>query len=176
MGFLEPDERHGRGARPARLKKSRAIVIHSLDHARAAFAAAASLGVPLTILSGPGAGAYAGPAWFAEIVRLAQADHPSVAVTAILDCADQPGRALAALSHGIAVVRLGGNRQARARVAAIAAARGARLDDGAYATLDLAGCDDPVAESMRFLQQARPDLRSPLPSREGGRKRSHDER
>lgn len=150
MGLLEPDERHRRRARPSRLTR-KAIVIHSLVEARAAFAAAASAGVPLTVLSGPGAAAYAGPGWFAEILRLTQAEHPRVAVTAILDCADQPGRALAALRHGIKTLRLGGNRQARARVAAIATQRGARLDDATYDTLDLAGSEDPLAAARAFL-------------------------
>lgn len=117
--------------------------------------AAASLGLPLTLLSGPGAGAYAGPGWFAEIVRLARREHPSVAVTAILDCADQPGRALAALRMGIDVVRLGGNRQARTRVAAIAKASGARLDECEYESLDLAGCEDPLSASTSFLRKAK---------------------
>ncbi len=118
-------------------------------------AAAASLRVPLTLLSGPGAGVHAGPGWFAAIIRLAEAEHPSVAVTAILDCADQPGRALAALRMGTPVLRLGGNRKARARVAAIAEARGARLDDAGYRTLDLAACEDPRAASTAFLQESK---------------------
>jgi hypothetical protein len=155
MGFLQPHERHGRGARPARLKTARkTVVVHSLAHARAATDAAAALRVPLSLMSGPGAAGYAGPAWFLEVVRLARADHPEVDVTAILDCADQPGRALAALRMGAKTLRLGGNARARKRVAAIAEAMGARLDDTCYEALDLARCADARAAVSAFLTSA----------------------
>jgi hypothetical protein len=110
------------------------------------------LKVPLTLLSGRGAAGYAGPGWFLAVVRLAHAAHPEVAVTAILDCADQPGRALGALRAGAKVLRLGGNAQARKRVAAIAGAMGARLDDTRYAVLDLARVTDPEGAAKAFLK------------------------
>ena len=37
--------------------RGRAIIVHSLDHAKAALSAAAELGVPVTLLSAPGAAA-----------------------------------------------------------------------------------------------------------------------
>ena len=73
------------------------IVIHSLEQARLAAAAAAELGVALTLASAPGAGAYAGPGWFGEVIAAARAEHPSLDISAILDCADAPGPALAVL-------------------------------------------------------------------------------
>jgi len=158
MGFLQPHERHGRGAGPSRLiaTKPKAVVVHSLDQARAAVDAAAALKAPLTLLSGPGAAGYAGAAWFFEVMRLARAEHPGVEVTAILDCAGQPGRALGALRSGAKVLRLTGNARVRKRVAAIAQAMGARLDDTRYATLDLAGCVDARAAVMEFLKGGAP--------------------
>lgn len=158
MGLLQPHERHRRGAGPARLRRAarpKAVVVHSLDHARAAVAAAAALGLPVTLLSGRGAAGYAGPGWFLEVARLAAADRPGAAVTAILDCADRPGRALGALRLGAKVLRLDGNARARRRVAEIAAAMGARLDDTRYAVLDLAGSADPLAAATAFLKAAR---------------------
>ncbi|MBL8704763.1 MAG: hypothetical protein JNM30_07970 [Rhodospirillales bacterium] len=151
MGLLQPHERHRGRARQARLSSPKAIVVHSLAQAQAALAAAASLGAPLTLLSGPGAASYAGPAWFLEIVRQAQAPHPDVPVTAVLDCADQPGRALAALRLGATHLRLAGHRRARAGIEAIAKVQGAVIDKTRYDTLDLADADDSSAAARAFL-------------------------
>lgn len=152
MGLLQPHERYGGRAGQTRLSRTpKAVVVHSLAQAQAALAAAASCGVSLTLLSGPGAASYAGPAWFLEIVRQARLAHPGVPVTAVLDCADQPGRALAALRLGVKHIRLAGTSRARARVAAIADAMGAILDDRRYDVLDLAGVDDPIGAAHVFL-------------------------
>lgn len=76
---------------------ARPIVIHSLEQARLAASVAAELGVPVTLASGPGGGAYAGPAWFGEIIAAVRQEQPRTAITAVLDCADAAGPALAAL-------------------------------------------------------------------------------
>ena len=73
------------------------IVVHSLEDARAALDAAATAGLPVTLESAPGAGAYAGVAWFERVIAAASAEHPHVAVSAILDCGDAPGAVLAAV-------------------------------------------------------------------------------
>jgi hypothetical protein len=166
MGILQPHERHRRRPGALGLKKSgtgapgtgapgtcaRAVVVHSLGHAEAALAAAAALKAPVTLMSGPGAAGYAGPDWFLSVVRQAKARHPGVEAAAILDCAEAPGRALAALRRGAQAIRLGGNAKARARVAAIALALGARIDDTRYALLDLAGATDPERAVREFLK------------------------
>ena len=113
--------------------------------------AAEALRAPLTLMSGAGAAGYAGPAWFEEVLRQARARHPKLGVTAILDCADAPGRALGALRWGVKRIRLAGNARGRARVGEIAKARGAALDDARYATLDLAGSKDPERAALQFL-------------------------
>lgn len=118
-------------------------------------AAAAALGLPLTLMSARGAAGYAGPAWFLEAVRLARGEYPAVDVTAILDCAGQPGRALDALRRGAKALRLDGHPRARRRVAAIARSMGARLDDLRYVVLDLAGKGDGQAAVATFLKGSR---------------------
>lgn len=75
----------------------RPIVVHSLAHARAALKAAAELQCPLLLASAPAAAGYAGVAWFGELIAAAQAEHPDVALTALLDCGDAPGRVMEAL-------------------------------------------------------------------------------
>ena len=92
------------------------VVIHGLAQAEAALAE----GLPITLLSAPGAGAYAGGLWWRELVRAARAAHPATPCTDILDCADAPGRAMAAIRAGQAMLVLDPACPAFPRVAALA--------------------------------------------------------
>ena len=75
-------------------RAARAIIVHDLGHARAALAAAAECGRPVTLLSAAGAAGYAGAAWFLRVVALAAAENPDAQWDAVLDCADRPGHVL----------------------------------------------------------------------------------
>ncbi len=86
-----------------------AFVIHSLAHATAVLATADALGVPVTLLSAPSGAAYAGPGWFRAVAEQACAAYPGVAVTAVLDCGDMAGHALAALREGVMAIRFDGD-------------------------------------------------------------------
>lgn len=140
-------------------KPARSVIIHSLEHALAAACAAESAGRPVRIISAPGAAGYAGPAWFAEVVAAARRAHPGAAIEAVLDCADRPGDVLAALRRGIAVVRFDGPAVLRRKLAAIAAAQGARLDRrarqdaGRAAALDLDSAADPQEACRAWLSE-----------------------
>jgi hypothetical protein len=122
---------------------TRAVIIHSLDHARAAMKAAAGLGTQATLLSAPGAAAYAGAGWFLEVIAIAQSEHPTAAVIAVLDCADHPGLVLGALRGGCRAVRFAGCGPARKRIEDIAGQYGAILYETDAPALDLAGEPDP---------------------------------
>ena len=128
-----------------------AIVIHSLADARAALAAAHALGVPVTLISGPGGGSYAGPAWFNEVVRAAREAFPGVAVTAILDCDDAPSHALGAFRAGTQAVRFTGREDVAEKLRDIAEALGAELITEDVETLDLRAHLDPVAACAAWL-------------------------
>ena len=78
------------------MKRPPAVIVHGLGMARAAL----SLGHPLTLLSGEGAGAYAGVGWWQALVRAARAECPALPVQDILDCGFASGRALEALRAG----------------------------------------------------------------------------
>jgi fructose/tagatose bisphosphate aldolase len=131
---------------------SRRIIVHSLAEARAALGAAAALGVPVTLMSAAGAGAYAGPRWFKALIEAACAEHPGVAVDAVLDCAEEAGTVMSALRAGITRVRFTGSPAMRDRLAAIAAATGAALEDESGGeTLDLLEARDPAAAARAFL-------------------------
>ena len=57
-------------------------------------------------------------------------ERPEVAVTAILECHDRPGLVLAGLRAGLSDLRFSGPPEVSARLAALAAAAGARLHHG----------------------------------------------
>ena len=96
-----------------------AVVVHSLADAQRALAA----GQPVTLLSAPGAGLYAGRA-AAALVKAARAAHPDVPCIDILDCADGSGQALAALRIGVTRLILWPEAPGRDAVVAIAENQG----------------------------------------------------
>ncbi len=116
----------------------RAVVVHGFGHARAALAP----GRPVTLLSGTGAAVYGGIGWWLALVAAARAAHPGTPAHDILDCADAPGAAMAALRRGQAALVLDPACPAFAAVSGAAAACGARVLDRRPAALDLA---DPAA-------------------------------
>jgi hypothetical protein len=105
-------KKSNRASEPAEVSLPPAIVIHGLAHAEAA------------------------PSWFRAVVAEARAAHPGVDVTAVLDCGDMPGYALAALRDGAAVIRFSGDTADK--IADIAAQCGGRVIAARPETLDLA--------------------------------------
>ena len=105
-----------------------ALIIHGLADLRRAHAP----GLPVTLLSAPGAADYAGPAWWAALLRAGNHTGPS-----LLDCATSPGRALESLALGLPGLVLR-PCPAWARLAALAQAQGACLLAAPPPALDLA--------------------------------------
>ncbi len=136
--------------------RGRAIIVHSLDHAKAALSAAAELGVPVTLRSAPGAAAYLGAAVFRDMIAEAVRTCPGVALTAVLDCGDNPGLALNALRQGIIVVRLDAAADVTSRVADIAAQSGAAVDEERDSVLDLLDTADFRGACLAWLAAAGP--------------------
>ena len=131
---------------------TRRLIVHSLEQAEAAVAAAAALGRTATIESAAGAGTYAGPLWFKALIEEACRAHPSAPVTAVLDCAAEAGTAMAALRAGLRRVRFTGDEETRQRLQEIAAASGAAVEGAsAEPALDLLAERDPAAAARAFL-------------------------
>lgn len=128
-----------------------AVIVHDLDHARAALAAAAEFDRPVTLVSAPGTAGIAGAAWFLKVVALAAADHPGAKWDAVLDCADKPGHVLAALRQGTEAIRYTGSKRTAAKLAAIAEQFGARLESGRLKAHDLRGEADPRAACRSWI-------------------------
>lgn len=129
-----------------------AIVFHGLADAKAALAAAAALGMPVTLLSAPSAASYAGPGWFRAVVAQARAAHREAEAVAVLDCGDRPGHALAALREGVTAIRFSG--KTAHKIEDIAAQYGARVVRERPEALDLQDVSgDPVAACRAWLER-----------------------
>jgi hypothetical protein len=111
-----------------------AIVVHGLAQALAALAA----GRPVTLLSAPGAGAFAGALWWRALVAQARAAHPATPCADILDCADAPGHAMAAIRAGQEILVLDPACPAFPRIAALARTLPACILPARPPALDLA--------------------------------------
>lgn len=131
----------------------RAIIIHSLEDACAALAAAAELGVPVALRSGPGAAAYLGAQIFREIIEAARQEYPGVDAVGVLDCGEDAGFALAALRQGIDRIRVDLPAGTLARVADIARQCGSSLDDDPASALDLLDSDTPLERCRKWLSK-----------------------
>jgi hypothetical protein len=103
------------------------IIIHSLAHAVAALGAAAEAGRAVVLASPPDAGIYAGPGWFREVLRAAREAVPAAQSSALLDCGQDAGAAMAAVRAGIDAIVFTGRADVAARLGDIATQAGARL-------------------------------------------------
>jgi hypothetical protein len=128
-----------------------AIIVHSLAQALAAAAAASALGTDLVLRSAAGAGGTVGVGWFVALTTATAERYPGQKVTFILDCADEAGTALGALRRGVKHLRFTGPPEVAGRLAAVAAAAGAVLDDEPGPVLDLLGHPDPQAACRDWL-------------------------
>lgn len=124
------------------MKLPPAVIVHGLAQARLAVAAG-----PVTLLSAPGAALYAGCGWWRALVAASLTAGPDV-----LDCADAPGRAMAALRVGQKALILAPDHPSFAAVAGAAATLGARLLARRPASFDPGPRDLDTAYGMAKLQ------------------------
>lgn len=111
-----------------------AVIVHGLADARLALA----LGMPVTLLSAPGAGLFAGCLWWREMVAAAHATGSATQMVNVLDCADASGLALGALRCGIKRLVLWPDAPTWAGVAEIARRQDGFVLQRAPDALDLA--------------------------------------
>jgi hypothetical protein len=114
-----------------------AVIVHGLDDARRALSA----GLPVTLLSAPGAALYAGCGWWRALVARAGEEFRGTAMADILDCGDGPGQALAALRIGQRRLVLAPGAPGWNAVAAIALQGGGEVLRRAPPALDMAARD-----------------------------------
>ena len=125
------------------------IIVHSLGHAIGALRAGARTGHSIILSSAPEAGIYAGPGWFGAVVAAAREAVPDARFSAILDCGDQAGAALAAIRAQIERIIFTGRADVASRLADIARQHGVRLETTRpAAVLDLGADFFASAESV----------------------------
>ncbi len=82
----------------------KSVTVYGLEHAVFAASVAAETGVPIFLLSGDGAAAHAGPAWFQSLIKATCEQVPDADLKGLLDCNGFGGYALAALREGLKTV------------------------------------------------------------------------
>lgn len=104
------------------------FIVHSATQARDALAAAAEAGVAILLLSGTGAGLYAGPGWFRALIEGGRDRHGTAFLAgAILDCGADAGAALAAIREGVKTICYSGSPATRRRLNEIATVAGVSI-------------------------------------------------
>jgi hypothetical protein len=153
---------------------SPAFIVHDLAQARIVFAAASVARVAVRIESAAGAAGYAGAGWWAQVIAAARAEYPEVEATCILDCGEEPGRALGAIREGVEAIRCRARPRARGRLAALAEAAGVLFVTGPVGpALDLATVPEPntaVAARLAPHNPREPPPGSPRRGRKPGQK------
>jgi len=130
----------------------RRIIVHSLEHARAALEAASVLNKPATLISARGIASFMGPLWFKALIDQACSARPEVECRAVLDCADEAGTVLAALRTGFKRVRFTGPEATRVRLDEIACQIGALVEGAVpFEGLDLLDAREPGEACREFL-------------------------
>ncbi len=92
-----------------------------------------------------------GPRWFFDIIRMVRSEFPSLEISGILDCGDQPGDALAAIETGIKALALTGKPSTIKRIREIADQANVNLHKRPSHKLDLAKCPDAEACCKRWF-------------------------
>jgi hypothetical protein len=129
-----------------------AVIVHGLAMARAALAP----GRPVTLLSAEDAAIFAGVGWWRALMAACRDAHPGAVFQDILDCGDEPGRALEALRAGQPALILRAGPPVFADIAGRAATLGAILLAEAPPALDLADSDAPRRLPAWLTPGARP--------------------
>ena len=125
-----------------------AILVRHLEDAIAAFEVARTLKRPVTLLS-PEAGAlWLGPGWLVAVAREAARAVPGAKCRTLLDCADRPDLAQAALRDGTDAILFTGPARMATKLAEIAAAYGAVFLTQRPPALELARQRSP-ADALR---------------------------
>jgi hypothetical protein len=134
------------------MNRRQIFVVHSLSQAKAAISAAAERDSAVTLLSAPGAAAYAGAAWFSAIVKTARESQPRVEVQAILDCGARADLVQAAFRQGVTQVVFRGDARLLRPLRGIARQQGATILRRRPAACDLRHAKDAGAACRAWLE------------------------
>lgn len=138
------------------------FIVHEYEHARAVLEAAVETNSAVVLVSARGAVRTGGAGWWRELISQLRGAVPNADVTSILDCADEPGMALAAIREGVEAIAIAASDDALARLSDIAT-----QSDVAIRTIDwmrahdLAGVNDPQAVCENLLREVSGGVANP---------------
>lgn len=132
-------------------KANAAIIIHSIDDARAAFKAASDLGVALTLQSAPHAIFYAGGLYLLTLFQQAQSEFPDVAAIFILDCGDAGAETVSAMHMGHKHIRSSALAPLFTKLHDIAQQLGVQVITTPFETIDIRHDHNPIQKSKEWL-------------------------
>jgi hypothetical protein len=128
-----------------------AVLVRHLEDAIAALDVARALKRPVTLLSPEAAALWLGPGWLVAVAKEAAKAVPGAECRKLLDCADRPDLAQAALRQGTDAILFTGKPRVAAKLADIAAAYGAVLLRQRPPALELAGTRAPADALRQWL-------------------------
>jgi hypothetical protein len=128
-----------------------AVLVRHLEDAVAAFEVAHALKRPVTLLSPEEGALWLGPGWLVAVAAEAAKAVPGAKCRTLLDCADRPDLAQAALRQGTDAILFTGKPKVAAKLADIAAAYGALLLRKRPPALELAGTREPADALRQWL-------------------------
>lgn len=138
------------------------FVVHELAHAHAVLETSVRLDIPVLLASAPGAVRTGGAGWWRELISQSRSRFADAQFSSVLDCADEPGMALAAIREGVEAISVTAPRQALQSLTDIANQSGVSILslDRARA-FDLAGSNDPQADCENHLRKRSDDVAKP---------------
>jgi len=110
--------------------------------------------MPVILVSAPGAVRSGGAGWWRALIAQADAAVSDVQASSVLDCADEPGMALAAIREGVEAIAIVAPEATYERLADIARQSGVAIRTIDWvAACDLAGSNDPQADCENHLRK-----------------------
>ena len=129
------------------------VLYHNGDQAKAALAAAAETGAPITLATAPGAARYAGPAYLAEAFAEADRAFPGVWI----DCGEDADLVLRSIKAGWRHVVFSGRKPVASRIADICTYQHVELRShrefgkSASVFFDLGDSPEPMSGMRNFI-------------------------
>jgi fructose/tagatose bisphosphate aldolase len=129
----------------------RVIIIHTLEHARAALEAASEARMPVIVQSAPDAIHYAGSLYLLTLFRQARHSVPDADAIFILDADAAAAEAISAMQMGHTHLRSNAQSGLAGKISDIAAQLGVVMIAGEYEALDLLRHHDAKEACRKWL-------------------------
>ncbi|QJE73355.1 hypothetical protein HHL28_09835 [Aerophototrophica crusticola] len=116
-----------------------AFRLRSLPDGRAILSVAQAAGVPVLLVSDPGAASFAGAGWWRALTDDLRAEFPDLPFTTLLDCGDSAGAVMGALREGVRALAFSGPPGTLEKLHAMAVQLGGQVIRPPEAATDLRG-------------------------------------